>query len=59
MKEANIFGEDHGLHPERAADLTGQHMHILGVDAERFGEVRAHPEYALRRNVKRKPAAVI
>src|SRR5262249_8323169 len=59
VKETNIFRKHPGLHAERAADLAAQHMHVLGADAERFGEVRPHSEYALRRNVKREPAAII
>ena len=34
-------------------------MHILGIDAERVGEIRAHSKYALRRRMEREAAAVI
>src|SRR5437763_16753068 len=33
-------------------------MHVLGIDAKRFGEMRAHSKYALRRHMEREAAAV-
>ena len=59
MQHADIFGKYRGLHAERAADLPVMTCISFGVDAERFGDVGAHAEHALRANVKREAAAVV
>ncbi len=59
VKHANVFGKHGGLHAERAADLAGQNAHVLGRNAERFGNVGAHAEHALRADIKREALAVI
>ena len=59
MQQADIFGEDRGLHAERAADLTSQDMHVLGGDAECLGDVGAHAVNALRGNVECEATAVV
>ena len=33
MQHADIFGKDRRLHAERAADIAGEHAHLVGVDA--------------------------
>ncbi len=47
MQHANIFRKQHALHAERAADLTGQDVHGLGVHAKRVGNLRPHSGDAL------------
>ena len=59
MQQADIFGKQHALHAERAADLAGQDVDRLGVDTEAIGDLRAHAADALRTDIKRKAAAVI
>ena len=59
MKQTDIFRKHCCLHAERAADLASQYVNVLGLDAERLGKMGAHPEHALRRNVKCKAAAIV
>ncbi len=59
VQQADIFGEDRGLHAERAADLAGQNMHVLGGDAERLGDIGAHAINALRGNVESEAVIVV
>jgi hypothetical protein len=47
------------MYSGNTADLAGQHMHVLGRHAERFGDVGAHAEHALRADIERKALAVI
>ena len=47
MQHADIFGIDRRLHAERAADIAGEDMHLVGFDGEDVGELVLHPEYAL------------
>ena len=37
VQDADIFGIDRGLHAERAADIAGEHAHLLRPDAENIG----------------------
>ena len=59
VQHTNVFGKHRGLHAERAADLAGEHAHVLRRHAERLGDVGAHAEHALRADIKRKALAVI
>ena len=59
VQHADIFRKQHALHAERAADLAGQDVHRLGVDAERVGNLAAHAGHALRADIKCKAAAVV
>ena len=59
VQQADIFGKYRGLHAERAADMAGEHAHILRRDAERLGDVGAHAEDALRADMKGEAVAVV
>ncbi len=59
MKKTDIFRKHRCLHAERTADLAGQHVDVLGLDAKRLGKMGAHSEDALRRDIKCKAAAIV
>ena len=46
-QHADILGEDLALHAERAADIIGQHAHLIGRGAENPGRAAFHAEDAL------------
>ena len=52
VQQRDIFGEDGTLHAEGAADLAGQHVHLVLRYAHRSRKPVAHTEHALRLHVR-------
>ena len=59
MDDRHVFGIDRCLHAERAADIAGQHMHLVGSHAEDIDELALHAERALAADVHRVAAGVL
>ena len=57
MQDRHVFGIDRRLHAERAADIAGQHVHLVGRHAEDVDELALHAERALAADVHRVAAA--
>jgi hypothetical protein len=47
VQRRDVFRIGRRLHAERAADLAGQHLEPVGLDAHDLGEAAAEPERAL------------
>ena len=52
-------GVDRRLHAERAADIAGEHVHLLGVDVEHLRDVALHAEHALRGDMQREAPVIV
>ncbi len=47
VQDADIFGIDLRLHAEGAADIAGQHAHLVRLRTQDIGELALHAEHAL------------
>ena len=47
VQDTDVFGIDRSLHAERAADLTGDHAHLVGRRAQNIHQRSLHAVHAL------------